>query len=110
LLDFDLPYPPWDGHRIHILQEPEPERLVVVTGIFERDRLETTSVLRVSTGNNATGRAVRNAFVETVDANGARLDRTALRRLRTYACGCGCGGDRDDESSNNLVQALLPDI
>ena len=107
--ELDLPYPPWDGHRIHILREPDPVRLIVVTGILENDRIEVGSVLRLQTGPTISGARIADTFAESLDANGAVLQRVAVRQLRTQACGCGCKGDDGEKSRNGLVQVMIPD-
>ena len=109
LPEFDLPYPPWEGRRIHILQEPDPVRLIVVTGILDQNRIEVGSILRLQTGPVVSGHRIPGAFAEALDGNGAVLQRAAVRRLRTHACGCGCPGEDDEESRNGLVQVMLPD-
>lgn len=109
LPEFDLPYPPWEGRRIHVLQEPDPVRLIVVTGILDQNRIEMGSVWRLRTGPVVSGQRISAAFAEALDGNGAVLQRTAVRLLRTHACGCGCCGEDDEESRNGLVQVMLPD-
>lgn len=108
---FDLPYPPppWVGRRVHVVREPDPVRLLVVSGMLHADQIEIRSVLRLETGPTANGERIAGAFVELLDANYGVLQRVPLRSMATQAnCGCGCGGD-GDEPPTGLVQALLPD-
>jgi len=107
--ELDLPYPPWEGRRIHILQEPDPVDLIVVTGILDQSRIEVGSLLRLQTGPSVSGQRIPSAFAESLDANGAVLQRAAVRRLRTHACGCTCRGEDEEESRNGLIQVMLPD-
>jgi hypothetical protein len=106
------PPPPWVGRQVRILREPDPERLIVVSGMLHADRIEIRSVLRLATGPTANGERIPGTTVELLDGNGGVLQRVALRRMPTQAsCGCGCGGggSHGDEPPTGLVQALLPD-
>ena len=108
IFDRPDPQPPWVGRRVHVLREPDPVRLIVVTGMLEADHIEVRSVMRLETGPAARGERIAGAFVELLDANFGVLQRVPLRRMATQACGCGCGG-HGDEPPTGLVQALLPD-
>lgn len=108
---FDLPYPPppWVGRQVHVVREPDPVRLIAITGMLHEDRIEIRSVLRLETGPTVNGERIPGAFVELLDANYSVLQRVPLRSMATQAnCGCGCGGG-GDEPPTGLVQALLPD-
>jgi hypothetical protein len=107
--ELDLPRPPWEGRRTHLLDEPDPARLIVVTGIIERDRMEVAGVWRLLTGPTVSGRRIPDAYAETLDGHGEVLQRTALRLFRTHACGCGCHGGDDEESRSGLFQVMIPD-
>jgi hypothetical protein len=106
------PPPPWVGRRMHRLAEPDPARLIVVTGVFSEDDIEIRSLMRLETGPTASGERVAGTFVELVDANARILARVPLRRMATQAsCGCAkCGGGGGNEPPSGLVQALLPEI
>ena len=92
-----------------MVREPDPVRLIAITGMLHEDRIEIRSVLRIETGPTASGERIAGAFVELLDANYRMLQRVPLRSMATQAnCGCGCGGG-GDEPPTGLVQALLPD-
>jgi hypothetical protein len=110
IFDIPDPQPPWVGRQVHIMREPDPVRLIVVTGMLHADHIEIRSVMRLETGPTANGERIAGTFVELLDANAAVLQRAPLRRMATQAsCGCGCGGGHSDEPPTGLVQALLPD-
>ncbi|HSD36035.1 MAG TPA: hypothetical protein VLC92_00920 [Rhodocyclaceae bacterium] len=111
IFDRPDPPPPWVGRQVRVFREPDPVRLIVVTGMLHTDRIEILSVMRLETGPTANGERIAGAVVELIDANFGVLQRVPLRRMVTQAsCGCcggGCGGA--DEPPTGLVQALLPD-
>ena len=115
IFDRPDPPPPWVGRSKYLLREPDPVRLIVVSGMLRENDIEIRSVMRLETGPTASGERIPGAFVELLDANMGVIGRTALRRLTTQAgCGCGggCGGGgggHGDEPPTGLVQALLPD-
>lgn len=113
IFDRPDPPPPWVGKVKYLHREPDPVRLIVVSGMLGEHDIEIRSVMRLETGPTANGQRIPGAFVELLDANMGVVSRTALRRLATQAsCGCGggCGGGgHDAEPPTGLVQALLPD-
>lgn len=108
------PPPPWVGRAKFFRREPDPVRLIVVSGMLREHDIEIRSVMRLETGPTPNGERIPGAFVELLNANMSVVSRTALRRLTTQAsCGCGggCGGGgHGDEPPTGLVQALLPDV
>lgn len=105
------PVPRWLGPQIHRRAEPDPEPLVVLTGVVEDERVDVRSVLRLETGPIAAGQRLEGVFAELLDAEGVVLARAAMRRMATYAGGgCGCGPvDSADDPPSGLVQGFLPD-
>ena len=108
------PPPPWVGRAKYLRREPDPVRLIVVSGMLREHDIDIRSVMRLETGPTPNGERIPGAFVELLNANMGVVSRTALRRLTTQAsCGCGggCGsGGHGDEPPTGLVQALLPDV
>ena len=110
IFDQPDPPPPWVGRQVRIMREPDPVRLIVVTGVQDADHIEIRSVMRLETGPTVNGERAPGAVVELLDANSGVLQRAPLRRLATQAsCGCG-GGGLGGEPPTGLVQALLPDM
>ncbi|MDP2621626.1 MAG: hypothetical protein Q8P46_15880 [Hyphomicrobiales bacterium] len=113
IFDRPDPPPPWVGRQVHFVREPDPVRLIVVTGMLHADHIEIRSVMRLETGPTANGERIPDTFVELLDANLNVLQRAPLRRMATQAscgCGCGCGGGSSGvEPPTGLVQVLLPD-
>ena len=111
IFDRPDPPPPWVGRRINVLVNPDPVRLVVVTGVLRDEKIDIRSVLRIETRPTQSGERIPGTFVELLDANFSVLQRVPLRRMITYAS-CGCGGGCDgahNEPPSGLVQALVPD-
>lgn len=104
------PQPQWGGRRVHMVREPDPVRLIVVTGMLHADGIEIRSVMRLETGPTANGERIADTVVELLDANFGVLQRAPLRRMTTQASCCGCSGGQGDEPPTGLVQALLPDV
>lgn len=110
IFDRPDPPPPWVGRQVHVVREPDPVWLIVVTGMLHDDHIEIRSVMRLETGPTASGERIAGAVVELLDANLGVLQRAPLRRMATQAsCGCCGGGGHSDEPPTGLVQALLPD-
>lgn len=111
IFDRPDPPPPWVGRQRRLVREPDPVRLIVVTGMLHADTIEIRSVLRLKTGPTANGERIPGAIVELLNANMGVLQRAPLRRMATQAgCGCCPGGDgNEEEPPTGLVQALLPD-
>ena len=110
IFDRPDPQPPWVGRHVHMLREPNPVRLIVVTGMLHEDRIEIRSVVRLETGPTANGERIPGTVVELLDANMGVVQRAPLRRMTMQAtCGCCGGGSHSDEPPTGLVQALLPD-
>ena len=109
IFDRPDPPPPWVGRRVGLVREPDPVRLIVVTGMLRSDHIEILSVMRLETGPAANGERIAGAVVELLDANRGVRQSAPLRRMPTQAsCGC-CKGGRGDEPPTGLVQAMLPD-
>jgi len=110
ILDRPDPPPPWVGRQVYVMREPDPVRLIVVTGILHEDYIEIRSVIRIETGPTPNGERITGTVVELLDANSVVLQRAPLRRMAMHAlCGCRCGNGHSDEPPTGLVQALLPD-
>lgn len=100
---------------MHLLAEPDPIPLIVVTGTLRDDHIEIRSLMRLETGPAAGGERIAGTFVELLDANYGVLQRVPLRRMATqascgYGGGCDGSGGHGHEPPSGLVQALLPDV
>jgi len=90
------------------LFRPEPEPLVVLTGVVRDDRLEVNSLLRLETRAVATGTQVLGTTVELLNEDGIVIGQTPLRQIEGRACGCGCGCT-EQGGTTRLVYAYLPE-
>ncbi len=105
------PPPPWVGRRVNVLVDPNPSRMIVVTGVLRDERIDVRSVLRLDTRSTQSGNRIPDTFVELRDANFRVLQRVPLRQMTLHAS-CGCGGGCDgasDEPPSGLVQVMIPD-
>ena len=116
VLDRPDPPPPYVGRRVQLLADPDPVRLVVVTGLLRGEDIEVRSLVRIETGPTPIGASIPGTFVDMLDGNGRVLQRAALRHMSLLACACGegcsgsCSGGEGDVPRSGLVQAMLPDV
>ena len=73
IFDRPDPPPPWVGRRVGLVREPNPVRLIVVTGMLRSDHIEILSVMRL--------RPDRRRMVS------GSLARSSNCSTRTAACG-----------------------
>jgi hypothetical protein len=91
------------------LAEPDPEPLIVVSGLLgDDDRIEIHSVLRLDTGPTPDGEPLGGVHAELLDERGAVLARAPVMGVAVQPS-CGCGGGAGGDPPVSMAHALLRD-